>query len=628
MLAVPALLIAMFQIELPVILGGRNFSVWLQALLGTVVIIGYGWHFHHGMLRQAKHLRADMDTLISIGTLAALGYSFWFLVRGGEDLYFETGAVITALILLGKYFEAKSRGQASAAIKKLLQLGAKTAHRLRAEKIEDVPVEEVAVDDRLLVKPGEKIPVDGVVIEGMSNVDESMLTGESMPVGKKMNDLVYGATINLNGSLTMRATKVGADTVLAQIVKLVAEAQAKKAPIQKLVDRVAGVFVPIVIVLAILTAVGWYFATGDIAASIIPAVAVLVIACPCALGLATPTAIMVGTGHGATRGILIKNGEALEKAKRIDIVIFDKTGTLTQGKPNVTDIIVVGGKKETEVLTLAASLEKHSEHPLAQAVVRAAEERQLELVKVEEFESVSGSGVQGKVNSATVMIGNLRWLAKKQPLTASLESQAEQLEGEVKTVVGVALDGQVIGLIGIADTLKADAKEAVAALRAKGIKTVMLTGDNKRAAAFMAKSLGIEEVLAEVMPQDKSAKVKELQAAGAKVAFVGDGINDAPALVQADLGIAMGTGTDIAIEAGEIVLVKGNPMKVVEALTLARRTFSAIRQNLFWAFFYNVAAIPLAGFGLLSPIIAAGAMALSSVSVVGNSLRLRRGKMV
>lgn len=627
-LAAPTLLIAMFQIELPVIIAERNLSVWIQAVLGTIVILGYGWHFHHGMWRQAKRFRADMDTLISIGTLAALGYSLWFLASGGEDLYFETGAVITALILLGKYFEAKSRGQASAAIKKLLALGAKTAHRLRDEKIEDVPVEQVVMEDVLLVKPGEKIPVDGMVIEGGSKVDESMLTGESMPVGKKVSDLVYGATININGSLTMRATKVGADTVLAQIVKLVAEAQVKKAPIQKLVDKVAGVFVPIVIVLAILTAGGWYLATGNIAASIIPAVAVLVIACPCALGLATPTAIMVGTGLGAARGILIKNGEALEKAKRIDVVIFDKTGTLTEGKPAVTDIIMAEGKTETEVLTLAASVEKHSEHPLAQAVVRSAEERGLAFRKVSDFENIAGSGVRGKMGGAIITIGNTRFLSKNKALAASLQFKAEQLESEAKTVVVVALDGEVVGLLGIADALKADAKEAVEALRAKGIKTVMLTGDNKRTARFMAQSVGIQEVLAEVMPADKSAKVKELQAAGAKVAFVGDGINDAPALVQADLGIAMGTGTDIAIEAGEIVLVKGNPLKVVEALTLARRTFSAIRQNLFWAFFYNVAALPLAGFGLLSPMIAAGAMAFSSVSVVGNSLRLRREKMV
>lgn len=623
--SIPTLLLAMFEIELPIVVAGRNLSLWAQAILGTIVIIGYGWHFHHGMLRQAKHFRADMDTLISIGTLAALGYSLWFLATGGMQLYFETGAIITALILLGKYFEAKSRGQASSAIKKLLELGAKTAHRLQGEKIEDVSIEGVTANDMLLVKPGEKIPVDGTVVDGTSNVDESMLTGESMPVGKKIGELVYGATININGSLTMRATKVGADTVLAQIVKLVAEAQSKKAPIQKLVDKVAGVFVPIVIGIAILTAVGWYLATGNIATSIIPAVAVLVIACPCALGLATPTAIMVGTGQGATRGILIKNGEALEKAKKIDVVIFDKTGTLTEGKPTVTDVIMTNGKSEADVLTLSAALEKHSEHPLAQAIVRAAETRQLVLPKAEGFQNIAGSGVQGTVNGTIVTVGNTRFLSEKQPLSSALQNTVEKLEGEAKTVVGIAVDDTVIGLLGIADTLKSDAKKAVAALQAKDIKIVMLTGDNKRTAMFMAKSVGIADVLAEVMPQDKSTKVKELQASGAKVAFVGDGINDAPALVQADLGIAMGTGTDIAIEAGEIVLVKGSPMKVVEALILSQRTFVTIKQNLFWAFFYNVAAIPLAAFGLLSPMIAAGAMAFSSVSVVGNSLRIRRG---
>lgn len=624
-LSLPIAVIAMFGIDLPGSFAGYNTGVWLQAIVSSIVILVLGWEFHVGMVKQARLKSANMDTLISLGTLAALGYSLWAMAVGEEHLYFETGVVIAALILLGRYFEARSRGQASEAVEKLLQLGAKTARVLKDGREQEVPVEQVQVNDILLVKPGEKIPVDGKVIQGGSSVDESMLTGESMPVDKQVNDEVFGATINLNGALHIEATKVGQDTVLAQIVKMVAEAQVKKAPIQKLADKISGVFVPVVLGIAAATALGWYFATGDIAQSIIPAVAVLVIACPCSLGLATPTAIMVGTGLGAKRGILIKNGEALEKGKKIDVVVFDKTGTLTEGKPQVTDIVPLGIDISAEhLLTVGASLEKLSEHPLAQAVVKAAEEKKLTLQEVHAFESVAGKGIKGQVAGSTILIGSLRLMRESGISTESQQQRLQVLEEQAKTVIAVAQNDVVIGLIAIADALKNDAKEAVEQLRREGIETVMITGDNRRTADAIARQVGIEKIFAEVLPGDKADKVKELQNEGLKVAFVGDGINDAPALVQADLGISIGTGTDIAIEAGNIVLVKGSPLKVVEALKLSRLTFKTITQNMFWAFGYNVAAIPLAALGLLNPMIAAGAMALSSVSVVGNSLRIKR----
>jgi Cu+-exporting ATPase len=627
-LAVPAVLIAMFGVSFPAEFAGYNASIWVEALLSTFVILILGWEFHEGMFRQLKLRSANMDTLISIGTLAALAYSIWAMTIHAQNFYFETGAVITALILLGRFFEAKSRGQASEAIEKLLEFGAKTARLVENGEEREIPIEQVKVGDVLLVKPGEKIPTDSKVIKGSSSIDESMLTGESMPVGKHENEDVFGATINVNGVLHIKAVKVGQDTVLAQIVKMVAEAQAKKAPIQKLADRISGIFVPIVLGIALATALGWYFATGNIALSIIPAVAVLVVACPCSLGLATPTAIMVGTGLGAKRGILIKNGEALEKGKKIDVVVFDKTGTLTEGKPKITDIVVCNpnaGKKD--LLALAASLEKLSEHPLALAVVGAAKEKNLALLEVRDFENLAGRGVRGRIANETIFVGNTRLMQESGISLSSFEKNIEILQSQAKTVVAIARDKELLGLIAIADTLKPDAKEAVEKLRSLGIDTVMITGDNKKTAEAIAGQLGIQKVFADVLPQDKAEKVKLLQKEGQKVAFVGDGINDAPALVQSDLGVAIGTGTDIAIEAANIVLVKGSPLKVVEALSLSRITFKTIKQNLFWAFFYNILALPLAAFGLLNPMIAAGAMAFSSVSVVGNSLRIRRKKM-
>lgn len=625
LLAAPSVILAMFKISLPLALLNYNASIVLQAALGSVVILVLGWEFHSGMIKQLKMRSANMDTLVSLGTLAALIYSIWAMAVNKEEMYFETGAVITALILLGRYFEAKSRGQASEAIEKLLQLGAKTARLIENGGEREVPVETVRAGDILLVKPGEKIPVDGTVVEGSSSVDESMLTGESMPVSKKIGDAVFGATINLSGAPHIQATKVGQDTALAQIVKMVAEAQIKKAPIQKFADKISGIFVPIVLAIAAVTAIGWYLASGDISESIIPAVAVLVIACPCALGLATPTAIMVGTGLGAKRGILIKNGESLEKAKKIDVVVFDKTGTLTEGKPKVTDIVPSADELSAdEILRIAASVETLSEHPLAQAIVHAAKKKGLQLDTVLNFENLAGRGVRGTISSNTILLGSWRLMKEHSIAGDSSQSIIEKLEGEAKTVIALAYNNALAGVFAIADTLKADARDAVKKLRAEGVGTVMITGDNERTARAIAQQLGIEKIFAEVLPADKAQKVKELQKEGKKVAFVGDGINDAPALVQADLGIAIGTGTDIAIEAGNIVLVKGSPLKVVEALALSRLTFKTIKQNMFWAFFYNVAALPLAAFGLLNPIIAAGAMAFSSISVIFNSLRIKK----
>lgn len=623
-LAVPVAVLAMGQIEFGVEWLGLDLSLLVQMVLSFVVIFVLGFEFHAGLVKQARHLTADMDSLVSLGTGVAFVFSVWNSIWGNGEAYFEIGAVITALILLGRFFEEKTRGQASEAIEKLMQLGAKTARLIKNGVEQQVPVEQVVVGDLLLVKPGEKIPVDGVVTEGHSSIDESMLTGESMPVGKKTDDEVFGATQNINGALTIKATKVGQGTVLAQVVKLVAEAQSQKAPVQKLADRISSIFVPAVLVVAIVTAVIWYLVTGDLAQSIVPGVAVLVIACPCALGLATPTAIMVGTGMGAKRGILIKNGEALERAKNINTVVFDKTGTLTEGKPRVTDIVTWQGTTESDLLAAAASLEKLSEHPLAKAIVDAAEQRKTPLAKAVNFQNLEGRGVQGEIAGHLTFVGSTRLMREQNAATNESAQRIAELEAEAKTVIVVMQQGKLLGLLAIADTLKPDAQSAVAQLKAQGISMIMITGDNNNTAKAIARRIGLTQFFAEVLPQDKARIVKELQAKGQHVAFVGDGINDAPALAQANLGIAMGTGTDIAIEAGNIVLVKGHPSKVVEALALSRRTFRTIKQNLFWAFFYNVAGIPIAGLGLLNPMIAGGAMAFSSVSVVGNSLRIKR----
>ena len=619
-LAVPVLFLAMTGVHLPWTLLGIDAARWIEFVLASVVVLWYGRAFHIDMFRQARMFTSNMNTLISLGTLVAYSFSIFSMATAGKDVYFEAAAAITALILLGNYFEEKSRGSASEAVRKLVELGAKQAQMLSADGTEKtVPIEEIKVGDMLLVKPGEKIPLDSVVRKGDSSVDESMLTGESLPVSKHPNDDVFGATLNQNGALIIEVKHVGGDTVLAQIVRMVEDAQGKKAPIQKLVDRVSSVFVPTVLVIAAITFIAWYTSTGDIGRALTAAVAVLVIACPCALGLATPTAIMVGTGTGAEHGILIKSGETLEAARKIDTVVFDKTGTLTEGKPKVTNVVRIG-HSEDDILRLAASLETYSEHPLAKAVVLEAKGRGLALAPGEGFINEPGKGISGVVEGKKIRIGNARIGSD-----TNTDHTATQLESEGKTVIRIFVDDVLAGFIAIADTPKPDAQAAIKALAARGIAVHMLTGDNKGTAAAVAKELGInpENVIAEVLPGEKAKEVERLQNSGRKVAFVGDGINDAPALIQADLGIAIGTGTDIAIEAGGIVLVKGSPKKVLDALLLSQRTLTIIRQNLFWAFFYNAAAIPFAALGLLTPMIASAAMACSSISVVVNSLRIR-----
>lgn len=606
-LAVPVFVLAMGDLGFP----------FVQAVLATIVVFAAGSEFHIMAVKLLRRGRANMDTLISLGTLAALVLS-WRNVFTGGALYFETAAIITGFILLGRYFEARSKGKAGEAIAKLVELGAKFAHRVTNGVLEDVPVDALKVGDRVFVKPGEKIPLDGEVHEGESSIDESMLTGESIPVSKRVGDTVFGATLNTTGALTIEITKEPGNTVLAQIVRLVGEAQEKKAPIQKLADQISGVFVPIVIGIAVLTFLAWMISGAALDTAFVNAVAVLVIACPCALGLATPTAIMVGTGRGAREGILIKSGEALERARNLDVVVFDKTGTLTEGKPIVTDIV-----GSDDVLRYAAALEASSEHPLALAVVRKAKELAVTVPKVEEFMSISGKGVRGHVEGKRIALGNALMMQDEGavPDVADLERLREQ----GKTAVMIAVDGRVIGVLGIADAPKANAKEAVADLVHAGMSVMMLTGDHRHTAEAIARQLGIHDVEAEVLPDQKLAVVKRLQKEGKRVAFVGDGINDAPALTQADLGIAVGSGSDIAIEAGQMVLVGGGPEKVVAALRLTRLTYRTIKQNLFWAFIYNIIGVPLAAFGLLNPIIASGAMAGSSVSVILNALRIRRG---
>ncbi|MDP9070728.1 MAG: heavy metal translocating P-type ATPase [Actinomycetota bacterium] len=605
----------------------ETWARWLALALTVPVQFWAGYPFLHQALVRARSLQANMDTLIAMGTMAAFAFSAYQIAFGAphSDHYLDTSALIIAFLLLGRYFEARAKGRASSAIKKLLELGAKEARLVVDGQERMVPVERVRVGDLLRVRPGEKIPVDGEVVEGASAVDESMLTGESVPVDKRPGDRVAGATVNASGVLTLRATAVGAETALAQIVRLVEEAQGTKAPVQRLADRIAGVFVPAVLALALLTLLGWWLVGGDARQGLVAAVAVLIIACPCALGLATPTAIMVGTGRGAAMGVLIKGGEVLERSKRVDTVVFDKTGTLTKGQMSLTDVVPADGAPVEELLRRAAAVEDASEHPVGRAVVDGARRRGLTVPGASEFTAVAGHGVRARVEGVVVHVGRAKLVAEAGlDLPAELSQAADRLEGEGRTAIFAGWDGQVRGVLAVADTLKEEAPDVVAELRSLGIQVAMITGDNRRTAAAIASEVGIDTVLAEVLPADKVEEVRRLQAQGRVVAMVGDGVNDAPALVQADLGIAIGSGTDVAIESSDITLLSGDLHGVATAIRLARRTFRTILQNLGWAFGYNVAALPLAVAGALNPIIAGAAMAFSSVSVVSNSLRLHR----
>jgi Cu+-exporting ATPase len=617
------------------------FVLWI---LATPVQFWIGWQFYRGAWGAFRHRNANMDTLIAVGTSAAYLYSVAatlfpsFFEAGGikPSVYFDTSAIIITLILLGRLLEARAKGQTSDAIKKLIGLQPKTARVIRKGKEIDLPVEEVLVGDQIIVRPGEKIPVDGTVVEGKSAVDESMITGESVPIKKEEGDPVIGATINKTGSFTFRATKVGKDTALAQIIRLVQEAQGSKAPIQRLADVIAGYFVPIVISIAIATFVVW-FNFGPKPAltfSLLNFVAVMIIACPCALGLATPTAVMVGTGKGAENGILIKGGESLETAHKLNTIVFDKTGTLTKGEPEVTDLIVLKPFSEDQILKYAASAEKASEHPLGEAVIKKGEELGLMLESPKDFKAIEGFGLEAVVDGKSVLLGNKKLMEKYNISVEDLESQAEQFAAEGKTPIYISLEEQPAGLLAVADALKENSIPAVRKLRNMGLDVIMLTGDNRKTAQAIAKKAGIEHVLSDVLPEGKVIEIKKLQSEGKKVAMVGDGINDAPALAQADVGIAIGSGTDVAMEASDITLIKGDLNGVVAAIDLSRRTIRIIKQNLFWAFFYNTAGIPIAAgvlfpfFGiLLNPIFASAAMAFSSISVVSNSLRLRRMKL-
>ncbi len=595
-----------------------NLVIWL---LVTPVVFVFGWQFHRTAFLRLRSGGANMDTLISMGTLAAYTYSIWAFFAG-EPVFFETAAWIVTFILLGRFFEARSKGRASSAITRLLELGAKEARVLRDGVEVTVPIDQVTPGDRMVIRPGEKVPTDGTLLEGSSSIDESMLSGESKPADKAPGDEVFGATINQQGMIVVEATRIGSDTALAQIVRLVEDAQTSKAPIQRLADRIAGLFVPVVLVIAIGTLSGWLLVDGDVQKAVQAAVAVLIIACPCALGLATPTAIMVGSGRGAELGILFKNAEIFERTRAVTTVVFDKTGTLTRGAMTLSRIVT---DDEPVALRLIGSTESASEHPIARAVALGAEEGGAELVLPSDFENLPGRGVRGTVDGHEVAVGSIKLMAEIGLLVPErFEGALEEMELAGDTAFLAGWDGEVRAALAVADTVRESSARAIASLQANGLATGMLTGDNRRTADTIAGQIGIDRVMAEVLPGDKSAEIARLQGEGEQVAFVGDGVNDAPALVQADLGMAIGTGTDVAIEAGDVVLMNGDPELAVTALALAARTFQVIRQNLFWAFAYNSAAIPLAAAGLLHPMIAASAMAMSSVSVVGNSLRLKR----
>jgi P-type Cu+ transporter len=652
-LSVPVLVIAMSHGMIAFLnFPGVN---WLQLFLTTPVIFYSGWQFYRGAWAAFRHRAADMNTLIAVGTGAAYIYSVAATAfpsffasaanhagasgMSGEAMrvpvYFEAASVIIALVLLGRMLEARAKGQTGAAIRRLVGLQSKTARVVRGEQEIEIAVEAVVPGDVVIVRPGEKIPVDGVVTEGASAVDESMLTGESLPIEKQAGDAVFGATINETGSFRFRATKVGKDTALQQIIKLVEQAQGSKAPIAKTADVVSGIFTPIVISIAIMTFVVWFVAAAPearFAAALVNFVSVLIIACPCALGLATPTAIMVGTGKGAENGVLIKGGEALETAHRLDTIVLDKTGTITTGKPDLTGVFPADGFATDELLRLAASAERGSEHPLGASIVRGAEAKRLQLASATEFKAVAGRGIEAVVENKKLLLGNLKLMRERGGIEQpeAFVKLVEDLADKGETPMFVAVDGRLAGVLAVADTIKKEAKSAIAALEKLGLEVVMITGDNRRTAEAVARAVGVKRVLAEVLPAGKAAEIKRLQSESKKIGMVGDGINDAPALAQADVGIAIGTGTDVAIEAADVTLIRGDLRSVVTAIKLSKATIRTVKQNLFWAFIYNALGIPLAAGlfypltgWLLSPIIASAAMSFSSVSVVANSLRLR-----
>ncbi|GAA0382394.1 heavy metal translocating P-type ATPase [Bacillus horti] len=604
---------------------------FVQLALATPVQFYVGWQFYVGAFKALKNGSANMDVLVALGTSAAYFYSVYlsFEWLGTNemmaDLYFEASAVIITLIILGKLFEARAKGRTSQAIKKLMGLRAKNATVLRDGQEIEVPIDEVVTGDHVIVKPGEKIPVDGKVLKGQSAIDESMLTGESIPVDKKAGDQVIGATINKNGVLTIEATRVGRDSALAQIVKVVEEAQGSKADIQRTVDKVSGIFVPVVVLVAVSTFLIWYFAVEprDLGAALVPMISILVIACPCALGLATPTSIMAGSGRAAELGVLFKGGEYLESTQAIQTVILDKTGTVTKGEPELTDVLVRAGEEE-EFLRLVGAAEKNSEHPLAQALVKGITGKGIELPSASEFEAIPGYGIRAVVNSKELLVGTRKLMNKHQIQIEAALSDMEHLESNGKTAMLVAIDQQFAGIVAVADTVKDSSKAAVSRMKELGLEVIMLTGDNKLTAQAIAKQVGIEHVIAEVLPEEKSQEVQKQKDQGKKVAMVGDGINDAPALAVADIGMAIGTGTDIALEAANVTLMRGDLNSVVDAILMSKKTMRNIRQNLFFAFVYNTAAIPIAAIGLLAPWVAGAAMAFSSVSVVLNALRLQR----
>ena len=628
-LSVPVFTISMFMIHF-------RFSDLTQFILTTAVIFWPGIVFFKNALKQVRHWSIGMDSLIALGAGTAYGFSVITLIRGGSGLYFESASIIITLILLGRFFETKAKGKAGEAIRKLMDLQPRMARVIRDGTEKEVPVIDVRVGERLAIRPGEKIPVDGVIIEGWTSIDESMLTGESMPLNKEEGDKVFGGTVNTTGLIYVTAENIGANTVLAHIAKLVAGAQGSRAPVQRLADKVSGVFVQIVIIIALLTLGGWILAGYQFSEAIIPAVAVLVIACPCALGLATPTAVMVGTGRAAEAGILIKDATSLELAYKIKTLVLDKTGTITEGKPKVTDLFNINDEKETaetdnknglDILHIIGSCEQHSEHPIGMAITHYVKDQGIDLEEVKDFKAIAGMGVCAIYNGSTVLIGSDKLMTENNIDVSGLKQKAMEIKDEGKTIAFLAVDNKAETVIGIGDVVRDTSKDAIQEINDMGVEVVMLTGDNEVVAETIGKEMDIMTVKSNLKPADKCDEIKEIQQSGKIVGMIGDGINDAPALATADVSFAIGTATEIAMEAANITLVKGDISRACEALKLSRQTMNIIKQNLFWAFGYNVLALPVAALGFLNPMIAAGAMAFSSVSVVTNSLRLRRFKL-